>query len=120
VPEPLRIVIADDTPAMSSFLRELIGGQDDMEVVGVAADVETAIGTARLQRPDVVLLDVRMPGGGGEVAAPAIRALLPKGRIVALSTFSEQSLIDAMLSAGADAYVVKGANVQAILDAVRG
>jgi len=115
----LRVVIADDTPAMAAFLEELIRAQGDLELVAVGRDTTSAIELADSHQPDVVVLDVRMPGGGGEVAAAAIRAASPSVRIVALSTRSEQEVIAGMLAAGADAYVIKGPDVGEILSAIR-
>ena len=115
----VRVVIADDTPAMAAFLEELIRAQGDLELVAVGRDTTSAIELADSHRPDVIVLDVRMPGGGGEVAAAAIRAASPSVRIVALSTRSEQEVIAGMLAAGADAYVIKGPDVGEILGAIR-
>ena len=116
---PLRIIVADDTPAMATFLEELINDQLDMEMVVVARDTPDVVDLARIHHPDVILLDIRMPGGGGVAAATAIRAEDQLVRIVALSTRSDQATIEAMFAAGADAYVVKGPDVQEILGAIR-
>jgi DNA-binding NarL/FixJ family response regulator len=115
----LRVVIADDTPAMAAFLEELIRAQADMEFVAVGRDTASAIDLVGGHQPDVVVIDVRMPGGGGEVAAATIRAANPSVRIVALSTRSEEEVIAGMLAAGADAYVIKGPDVGEILGAIR-
>jgi DNA-binding NarL/FixJ family response regulator len=115
----IRVVLADDAPAMLLFLEELLAAEADIDVVALAADTDAAIRLTKLHQPDVVVLDVRMPGGGGEVAARAIRATLPNTRIVGLSSRSERAVMAAMLAAGADCYVVKGPDVSEILRAIR-
>jgi EAL domain-containing protein (putative c-di-GMP-specific phosphodiesterase class I) len=112
-------MVADDEPTIREALADLFGGQETLELVGVAADADEAIELARRTLPDVALLDVKMPGGGGSRAARAIRSLTPHTRIVALSAHEDRASVLEMLRAGVVAYVVKGASADEILETVR-
>lgn len=105
----VRVLIADDEPVIRSALAELIGGHPELEFVGAAADAQEAIDKAAELRPDVVLLDVRMPHGGGPRAAAEIDALPNAPSTVAFSAYDDRSAILSMLDAGACGYLVKGA-----------
>jgi DNA-binding NarL/FixJ family response regulator len=90
-----------------------------LDLVGAAADAEEAIDLARQHRPDVVLLDVSMPAGGGIRAATGIREVMPDARLVALSAHDGPSAQLEMSRAGAIGYLVKGASDEDIVSAVR-
>jgi len=104
----VRVLIADDDANIRDALRELLELEDGLEVVAVAADADAAIAEAIKERPDVAILDVKMPGGGGPEAARGILAGSPETRIVALSAYGDRASILEMLRAGASAYLVKG------------
>ncbi|MGA8015643.1 MAG: response regulator transcription factor [Candidatus Dormiibacterota bacterium] len=104
----LRVLIADDDPSMRSALGEMVDSEPGYEVVGLAADPETAIDLAGTHRPDVAILDVKMPGGGGFRAAQGIRAASPETRIVALSAWDDRDTVYRMRRAGAVGYLIKG------------
>lgn len=119
-PEPVvRLLIADDDEAIRVTLGALATRHPDLELVGTAADAEEAIELARLRRPDVVLLDVSMPAGGGIRAATAIRDELPDARLVALSAHDGPDVQLDMSRAGAIGYLVKGASDEDIVQAIR-
>jgi DNA-binding NarL/FixJ family response regulator len=103
------VLIADDDPSMRSALGDMLSGEPGYLVVGVAADPESAIDMAGTHRPDVAILDVKMPGGGGIRAAEGIRTASPGTRIVALSAWDDRETMARMRRAGACGYVVKGA-----------
>ena len=117
--DTIRLVIADDDPAIRLVMSALIARQDDLELVGEAADATQAIELAARQRPDVVVLDFDMPGGGGVTAATAIREANPTTRIVALSADSSQGAQYDMSRAGAVGYLVKGAPDDEIVRVIR-
>src|SRR5215212_1769866 len=106
---PLRVLIADDDPAMRMLLGAIARSDPALELVAEAQDADEAIALADSERPDVALLDVEMPGGGGLRAARAISALHPGVRILALSAHATDDARAAMEAAGAAGYVVKGA-----------
>jgi len=119
LPSRLRILIADDEPEMRETLVGLVSTDPGLELAGVAEDAEEAVEVARVTRPDVALLDVSMPGGGGPRAAQGIRWRSPRTHLVAFSLHDDRASIVDMLRAGATGYVVKGASCEEILDALR-
>jgi EAL domain-containing protein (putative c-di-GMP-specific phosphodiesterase class I) len=90
-----------------------------MELVGAASDADQAIGLAREHRPDVAVLDVKMPRGGGPRAARQIRAASPNTRMVALSAYGDRVAVVEMLKAGAIGYLLKGTSADDIRQAIR-
>jgi diguanylate cyclase (GGDEF)-like protein len=118
-PPPLRLLVADDDPTVRLTLGALIGREDGLELVGEAGDAAEAIEAARRRRPDVVLLDVDMPGGGGMRAATEIREALPDVRVVAISGDNSQANQYEMLRAGAIGFVAKGAPAEEIVRVIR-
>ena len=115
-----RVLIADDDPVMRMLLSAVINADPALELVAAAEDATQAIALAGEHTPDVVLLDVEMPGGGGPHAARAIRANHPDTRILALSAHETGSAREEMDRAGADGYVTKGTPRGEIAQALRG
>jgi DNA-binding NarL/FixJ family response regulator len=97
-----------------------VAAHPELEPVGSAADAPEAIALAERLQPDVVLLDVRMPGGTGPRTAAAIADRAPGARIVAFSAYDDRPTIVAMLDAGASSYVIKGAPNAELLAALLG
>lgn len=114
----IRVLIADDEEAVLDVLQALMASEPDLEVAGAAPDAETAIELASREQPDVALLDVRMPGGGGPRAAREILRRSPPTKIIALSAHEEVDSVLEMLRAGALGYVVKGESTDAIVRAI--
>ena len=114
-----RVLIADDHAILRSGLRLLIGGQPDMEVVGEAGDFDEAIRLAKALRPDVVTLDLTMPGGSGLGAIEKLRAAAPSVRIVVLTMHEDPAYVRSALAAGASGYLVKSAADSALIAAIR-
>jgi EAL domain-containing protein (putative c-di-GMP-specific phosphodiesterase class I)/CheY-like chemotaxis protein len=115
----IRVLIAEDEPSVREALAALIKSEPDLDLVAAAGDAVQAIDLARRYRPDVAVLDVKMPGGGGSRAARAIRALCPQTRVTALSAYDDRGTVLEMLGAGAVGYLVKGTPAGEILDAIR-
>ncbi len=113
----IRVLLADDDPAVLAALTDLLSGEPGMTVVGTAEDADSAVRLAAAQRPDVALIDVKMPGHGPR-AVHEIRRVSPDTRVVALSAYDDRASVATMLRAGALGYVIKGAPVGEILDAV--
>jgi EAL domain-containing protein (putative c-di-GMP-specific phosphodiesterase class I) len=115
----IRVLIADDDPSFREALSDLIKDDVFLELVGVAEDADQAIDLAREQRPDVAVLDVKMPKGGGPRAAREIRLVSPETRMVALSAYGDRVAAVEMLRAGANGYLLKGVSSQEIQQAIR-
>ncbi len=115
---PVRVLLADDHAAIRAGLRLLLDAADDVEVVGEAPDGTAAITNARALRPDVVLMDLRMPGVDG---IEATRAITAEGlaEVLVLTTFDLDEYVDGALRAGAAGFLLKSAEPAALLDAVR-
>jgi EAL domain-containing protein (putative c-di-GMP-specific phosphodiesterase class I)/DNA-binding NarL/FixJ family response regulator len=114
----MRILIAEDDPAMRAALDALVASDEGLELVASVGDAEAAVAAAVEHRPDVCVLDVAMPGGGGVHATRRIRASLDGTRVVALSGMEDRETVVEMLRAGAAGYVVKGTATEEILDAI--
>ncbi|HWE82056.1 MAG TPA: EAL domain-containing protein [Gaiellaceae bacterium] len=115
----LRVLIAEDDVEVRNALSELIGGEPDLEVIGAVGDALAAIEFAAEHRPDVVLLDVNMPGGGGKAAAKGIRRRSPLTKLIALTGHDDRSTVFGMLQAGVLGYLVKGGPVDEIIEAIK-
>jgi len=114
-----RVLVVDDAANLRELLTLLLDTEDDFEVIGTASDGEQAIVVAESLSPDIVLLDLAMPVMDGMQALPQLRRLLPEAIIVIFSGFEQASLIDEAMSAGADAYLEKGASVTQLVDLLR-
>ena len=112
------VLIADDEEMVRQALADFFSSDIRFHVLPMAIDALTAEAVAREHVPDVALLDVRMPGGGGPAAARAIRACSPTTAIVALSAHDDRETVLEMLENGATGYVVKGGDPNLIMDAV--
>ena len=117
---PLRVLIADDEPVMRALLGAIVGSDPGLELVAQAVDADEAIALAVEHHPDVALLDVEMPGGGGVRAARAILTADPGVRVLALSGHATDAARSAMEAAGATGYVIKGALPADVARAIRG
>jgi EAL domain-containing protein (putative c-di-GMP-specific phosphodiesterase class I)/response regulator of citrate/malate metabolism len=115
----IRVLLADDEPVVRAALAELIESEDTLELVGVAKDAEEAIDLALRERPDVALLDVKMPAGGGPRAAREIRIGSLQTRVVALSAYEDRTSVLELLRAGAVGYLVKGTRAVEIVKMIR-
>jgi DNA-binding NarL/FixJ family response regulator len=115
----LRIVLADDHPVVRGGLRALLSSVDSFEVVAEAADGEAAVREVQLSRPDVVLMDVRMPGVDGIEATRQIRATAPESAVLILTMFDDDATVFTAMRAGARGYLLKGAEQEEIVAAIR-
>jgi len=116
---PIRVLVADDHFVVRMGLRAVIDPEPDLEVVAEASTGRQAVQLFRQHRPDVTLMDLRMPIMDGVEATRAIRAESPGARIIVLTTYDGDEDIYRALSAGARAYLLKGMQGEEILDAIR-
>ena len=115
----IRVVLADDHAVVRSALRMLLNGEEGIEVVAEAGDARGAIRYAGGHRPDVLILDINMPGGSGLAAIPEIRGASPETRIVMLTMQEETSAAREALQAGVLGYILKEAASDELVKAVR-
>jgi DNA-binding NarL/FixJ family response regulator len=115
----IRVLLVDDHRLFREGLRTLLSLASDVEVVGEAEDGEHALRLAPLVKPDVVLMDLKMPKVDGVTATRKLKTALPGCRVVALTTFEDDELVFEVLRAGAVGYLLKDASSERLLDAVR-
>jgi DNA-binding NarL/FixJ family response regulator len=118
-PDRIRVVIVDDHPMMRDGLRALIASLTDVEIVGEAADGDSARRETQLARPDVVVMDLHMPGTNGVDATRAILRSVPTTRVLVLTMFEDDDSVFAAMRAGASGYLIKGAQQDEIIRAIR-
>ena len=115
----IRILVADDHALVREGIRALLSLCDDLEVVGEAADGQEAIEAARRLDPDVVLMDINMPGLGGLEATPAIHRENPRAKILVLTQYDDREYVARFLKSGASGYILKKAAGSELASAVR-
>jgi DNA-binding NarL/FixJ family response regulator len=115
----LRVVIVDDHPIVRDGLRSLLSSIDDIELVGEAGTGEDAITLVDATKPDVVIMDIEMPGMGGIAATRVLAGHHPAIPVLALTMYGQDESVFAALRAGARGYLLKGAQQQDLLRAVR-
>lgn len=116
----IRILLADDHPVARTGIRNLLDAALDIEVVGEASDGEEALRLCQELRPDVLILDMEMPGLTGIEVATQLRDNNSSVRVLALSAHQDKEYISGLLASGAAGYLTKGESPQAIVEAVRG
>jgi DNA-binding NarL/FixJ family response regulator len=116
---PIRVLIVDDQRIVRDGLEMLVGLIDGVEVVGLASDGAIAVERALAERPDVVLMDLRMPNLDGTRATAMLREQLPATRVVILTTYADDASIIPALKAGARGYLTKDAGAEEIERAIR-
>jgi DNA-binding NarL/FixJ family response regulator len=116
---PLRVLLADDHVTVRHGLKLLIDGEPDMRVVSEASDGATAVQRALDSKPDVVVMDISMPGMNGLVATRTLKQLQPAMAIVTLTRHSDDAYLQELLRAGVSAYVLKQSAPTELLQAIR-
>jgi len=116
---PIRVLLADDHPVVRDGLAAMLATQPDLTVVGEAATGTEAVRQAASLAPDVVLMDLQMPGMDGTAATAAIRAAHPRVRVLVLTTYDTDADITASIDAGAVGYLLKDTGRHELCEAVR-
>lgn len=114
-----RILVVDDDAAFRQRVKAFFAREADMEVVAEASDGEEAIRKAQELKPDVVLMDVRMPGLNGVTATRKLREEMPEVKVIMLSVFDLPEYREAAMVSGASGYVVKKSMIEALLPEIR-
>jgi RNA polymerase sigma factor (sigma-70 family) len=115
---PVSILIVDDHPVVREGLRALVKARD-IQVVGEAADGQEAVEMARRLRPDVILMDIRLPDMDGFAATAAIKQELPRTAVIMVTSYESREYLERALEVGASGYVLKGMPREAYLEAIR-
>jgi len=115
----LRLLLVDDQSLFREALRTLLSLQADFEIVGEAENGERAVALARVHKPDVILMDLRMPVMGGVEATRRVLAVVPSTRVVVLTTFEEDEEIFEALRSGAVGYLLKACSADKLNESVR-
>lgn len=116
--EKTRVLLCDDHEVVREGLRVLIARQEGMSVVGEAGTVAEAIDAAARSKPDVVIMDVRLPDGSGVEACRAIREARPETKVIMLTSYADDDALFASIIAGASGYLLKQTRGQAVVDAI--
>ncbi|KAB7746513.1 response regulator [Nostocoides sp. F2B08] len=116
---PIRVVVVDDDPMVRTALRMFLGGDSGITVVGEAEDGEAGVRLVRRERPDVVLMDIRMPVRDGLSATEQIRRLQPPPQVIVLTTFDADEYVLRALRSGAAGFLLKDTPPARLVEAVR-
>jgi len=116
----IRVLVVDDHKIVREGLASILSEQPDIEVVGQASNGKEAVDLASTLAPDAIIMDVSMPVMSGDEATRRIKMLSPDTRIIALSMFEDNEMIQKMFQAGAESYVLKTAPSAELLAAIRG
>jgi EAL domain-containing protein (putative c-di-GMP-specific phosphodiesterase class I)/DNA-binding NarL/FixJ family response regulator len=114
----IRVLIAEDDADVRGALADLVAGEATLELVGTAGDADEALAVAEREHPDVAVVDVRMPGGGGAHVARRIKEVAPGANVIALTAHDDRATVLEMLEAGVVGYLVKGGSVEELLASI--
>ena len=118
-PEPIRVMIVDDHSVLRRGLAAVLRAYKDLELVGEARNGQEAVRLCEQARPDVILMDLIMPGMDGATATEIIRERYPQVQIIALTSFQERELVRGPLRAGAIGYLLKNVSAEGLAEAIR-
>ncbi len=117
--EPIRVLLVDDHPIVRQGVRSVLANHPDIEVVGEADSGNTLFASLETLRPNVILLDVRMPGPNGIEITQRLKREHPDIKVIVLSTYDEDEFLLGALRAGAEGYLLKSASAQVLASAIR-
>jgi NarL family two-component system response regulator LiaR len=118
-PQPIKVMIVDDHPIVRDGLKNMLLAFDDLQLSGEAGDGRDALARCQQAQPDVILMDVIMPGMDGIAATRAILEQCPQVKIIMLTSFVEDSTVQSSLEAGAVGYLLKNAPINTLAEAIR-
>ncbi|MDE6411444.1 MAG: response regulator transcription factor [Clostridia bacterium] len=115
----IRILLADDQPILADGLMSVLSACEDFEVVGIASNGVAAVKKTEELKPDVVLMDIRMPEMNGVVATKEVKRIRPETKVLVLTTFDDTEYILGAINNGASGYLLKDTSVTALTDAIK-
>jgi len=118
-PNPRRVFLVDDHPVVLSGIRAMVEAQSDLQVAGVAGNVESALAGLAQTSPDIVVIDVSLPGSSGIVLVDQMRVLFPKIAALALTLHEEPAYVRQLLQAGARGFILKRSAAEELIHAIR-
>ena len=118
-PKPIRVMLVDDHTVVRSGLSTFLMAYDDLALVAEASSGERALQLCQQAQPDVILMDLMMPGMDGATATGLIREKYPHIQVIALTSYKEKELVEGALQAGAIGYLLKDVSANALADAIR-
>jgi NarL family two-component system response regulator LiaR len=118
-PQPIKVLIVDDHPVVRDGLKNMLLAFDDLELIGEAENGSAALALCPKEAPDVILMDIRMPVMDGILATQAIHEHYPQVKIIMLTSYPEDDLVQKSLEAGAIGYILKNTPIDALADAIR-
>lgn len=119
VTKKVKVLLVDDHEVVRQGLRALVEAEEDMKVVAEASDGQQAVDMAKIYQPQVVVMDVRMPGGGGVEACREIRDQVPEAQVIMLTSFSDDEALFNSIMAGAAGFVLKQIRGRDLVEAIR-
>jgi NarL family two-component system response regulator LiaR len=117
--QKIRVIITDDHAVVRNGLKSFLAAYEDFELVGEAKNGEQAVRLCIQSQPDIILMDLVMPGMDGATATRAIREKHPQVRVIALTSFSDQELVQSAIQAGATGYLLKDVSAEELAHAIR-
>ena len=115
----IRVLIADDQSILADGIRSVLSSCPEIEVVGIAADGFEALSMLEKQKPDVILMDIRMPNMNGVIATQEVKRRHPEVKVLILTTFDDSDYILNAINNGASGYLLKDTSSSALIDAIR-
>lgn len=115
----IKVLIVDDIPILRQGLKAILGQDEEISVVGMAADGDEALKQCRKLRPDVVLMDMRMPEYDGVYGTRQIKNSFPDTKVLVLTTFDDDETVEAALQGGADGYILKEMEDEKVIQSVK-
>jgi RNA polymerase sigma factor (sigma-70 family) len=116
---PIRIFLVDDHAVLRQAISAMLGAERDMTVVGQAGNGREALAAVKSARPDVVMLDIKMPEAGGLEVLQSIQQACPKARVIVFTMYENPAYVNAAIRAGASGYVLKSVSREELLEAIR-
>ncbi len=115
----IKVLLADDQAILADGIRSVLSSSGELEVVGIASNGAEAVELAERERPDVILMDIRMPGMNGVIATQEIKRRFPEMKVVVLTTFDDSEYILSAIEGGASGYLLKDTSAAALIDAIK-